>query len=252
MLTRLSLGSIACLALLSGCVADGDSATPAMQETASASSVEAPPLGKIYTVRQGADPVIQVGERFTNGDCVVRESLPVGYPRPTAVGSIEIKTYPSVRRAEITGTGGPDRGTTMGFWPLFQHISTRDIAMTTPVEMDLPGWSAEDESAPEQWTMSFLYRTPDLGDTGRDGMIVIRDTDPVTVLAIGVKGSYTTQNFTTPMRELEAWLAESGDWEQAGAPRWFGYNGPSVPVGLRWSEVQIPIQPVSAAVAERE
>jgi len=129
------------------------------------------------------DAVERIGENFRCGDCIVEEALPVGYPRPTAPGAIELKRYPSVRRAEIVmarpgNAGEVERSN--GFWPLFRHIQEREIAMTSPVEVDYRGLDSGASTEADAWSMSFLSRTPELGPTGRDGAIRVASSDPVT------------------------------------------------------------------------
>jgi hypothetical protein len=174
---------------------------------------------------------------------MIEAPLPQGYPEPTPPGAIDIKKYPSVRRAELTSKEGSNAAMNAGFFPLFNHIKKRNIAMTSPVEMDYAGLYTDflkDESAAEgQATMSFLYRSADLGPVGEDGKIVIRDTEPVTVLSIGVKGGINTSKELAALRE---WLKGQQEWEVAGDPRMFVYNGPFVSASWRWSEMQIPIR----------
>lgn len=206
--------------------------------------------------RVGGDLEAQVGregESWRSGRQFTEAPLPVGYPAPTPVGSIEIKRYPSVRRAEISGKGSVRGASQQGFYPLFNHIKNNDIAMTAPVEMDLPGWSATDDRAPESWTMSFLYRVPELRETGQDGRVTVRDTQPVTVLSIGTTGNSGVASMRDELASLEAWLAGQGRWKAVGAPRWLAYNGPYIPAQRRWCEVQIPIAvalPGAASSAE--
>lgn len=177
--------------------------------------------------------------------CRVEAPLPAGYPAPTPPGAIELKQYPTVRRAEVSGESNPDRGTSRGFWPLFQHIKRRDIAMTSPVEVEYHDWSSEDESG--AWTMSFLYRTADLGPTGRDGIVTVTDAEPVTVIAIGLRGGYSVERISKGIEQLRTWLASQNEWEAAGNPRAFYYNGPYIPDGNKWSEAQIPVRKVAEA-----
>ena len=209
------------------------------------------PEGDWTVKRVDADPDRQPKQlddgTWRLGEFVVEAPLPEGYPAPTPPGMIELKKYPSVRRAEVSGQGSSRTASWRAFNPLFRHIQSHDIAMTAPVEMDLPGWSGEDE--PKAWTMSFLYRTPELNDTGKEGPVVVRDTDPVTVLSIGTRGAYDAEAMRDELATLERWLDESQEWEAAGPPRWFGYNGPSVPMSRKWGEVQIPVR---AATAEGE
>lgn len=208
------------------------------------------------SIRVGGDVEIAIREQngkffddANNG--MVTTKLPEGYPRPTPFGAIELKGYPTVRRAEVSGDGSGTRRGGGGFWPLFRHISERDIAMTAPVEMDLPGWSAKNGSDAQAWTMSFLYEKPDLGPTGdAGGRVTVVDADPMVVIAIGLQGGYYSDGpagevYDEALETLEEWVASHGGWEQAGPPRTLAYNGPMVPAPFRWGEVQIPVEPAA-------
>ncbi|MDA1263365.1 MAG: hypothetical protein O3B75_10780 [Planctomycetota bacterium] len=73
------------------------------------------------------------------GRCEIEAPLPNGYSAPTPPGAIELKSYPSVRCAEISSKGSTGMGMSASFWPLFNHIQSQEIAMTSPVEMDYRG-----------------------------------------------------------------------------------------------------------------
>ncbi len=182
------------------------------------------------------------GEAWVFDSMRIETPLPEGYPPPTPPGAIDLKTYPSVRRAEFTGSGNSDLGMNFGFWPLFQHIKKREIAMTSPVEMEYTGWEGDSSSVAGAWTMSFLYRTADLGPTGEDGKIKVVDVEPITVLAIGMRGAYRLEGVAEGMARLEAWLAESQEWERDGDPRAFYYNGPEKRNADKWAEAQLPVR----------
>ena len=170
-------------------------------------------------------------------------------PAPTPPGSIDLKTYPVVRRAEITAKGSTMVGMNFAFFPLFNHIKDRDIAMTSPVEMDYRGMESEgnpyqlDESKGE-WTMSFLYRQREQGPTGDAGRVKVRDNDQVTVLSVGLKGPYGIGRVNEGLPILESWLKAHPEWERAGDVRAFSYNGPQVRNANKWSEVQLPVRRV--------
>lgn len=177
----------------------------------------------------------------------IETPLPEGYPAPTPPGAIELKKYPSVRRAEVTRK---DDSANSAFWPLLRHISRNDIAMTAPVEMDYKGLAEAgvEKGKSKAMTMSFLYRTPDLhpvGKDSRDERITIRDTEPVTVLAMGTSGDVDLDDVRSKFKELEAWLAANPQWVRAGDYRTFGYNGPDTRRSRRWVEVQIPVKPAA-------
>lgn len=202
------------------------------------------------------------GENYYAGACMITTPLPVGYPDPTPPGAIDLKVYPSVRRAGVSGTTMPDYGMYQGFFPLFNHIKKREIAMTSPVEMDYRMLKADgtqtkdherssDAYKPTEsdagdkeaaWTMSFLYRTPELGATGEDGRVEIRDAEPLVVVAIGMKGSYMLARVKIGVAKLSAWLESQEEWEAAGPVRALYYNGPEVSRADQWSEVQLPVK----------
>jgi hypothetical protein len=190
------------------------------------------------------------GEEWRFGRMRIEAPLPQGYPAPTPAGTIEIKTYPSVRRAEVTASGNSNLGSNLAFWPLFNHIKDRDIAMTSPVEMDYRGMASDDGKSLDEskgtWTMSFLYRTADLGPTGEDGRIKIVDAPPVTVLSIGMRGGYGMSRVNEGLAKLREWLAANPQWEACGEPRALNYNGPAVRMKDKWSEVQLPVRLAAA------
>jgi hypothetical protein len=184
-------------------------------------------------------------DEYSSGRCRSTTPLPEGYPAPTPPGAIELKRYPLVRRAEIGGTMMPDWGMNFAFFPLFNHIKRREIAMTSPVEMNYEGLGAHGAEKPKSWTMSFLYRTQDLGPDGvdsKDDRILIEDIPPMTVLAIGMRGPYKLKRVNQGLAELRTWLSQQTEWEEAGDPRALFYNGPEMGAQDKWSEVQIPLR----------
>jgi hypothetical protein len=196
---------------------------------------------------------------WTSGTARTGDVLPVGYAPPTPPGAIDIKRYPSLRRAETSGSGNPRVGMNLGFFPLFNHIKRRNIAMTAPVEMDYEGWNTQDgivlpepKSSPDRWTMSFLYRTADLGPAGpdpRNENITVVDTPERLVIAIGYQGSYAFSRSREELDTLAEWVAQDGRYEVIGEPRVLHYNGPEQRDGLKWGEVHLPVKPKAAPTA---
>ena len=193
-------------------------------------------------------PVVTAeGAALADMGMLVEAPLPAGYPAPTPPGMIELKTYPVVRRAEYTASGSSNFGMNVGFWPLFNHIKDRDIALTSPVEMD---YRPDGDRAPldpmkdatGSWTMSFLYRTTDLGPTGDAGRVKVVDHPEMTVIAIGMRGGYGMGTMNAGLEKLQEWFAGQDQWEPAGNPRGLNYNGPQVPMRSKWSEVQVPVR----------
>ena len=68
--------------------------------------------------------------------------LPEGFPAPTSSGSIEVKSYPAYKEATYLVQGDLARANQKAFYPLYQHISSNNIAMTAPVEARCSGRSS--------------------------------------------------------------------------------------------------------------
>ena len=165
--------------------------------------------------------------------------LPEGWPELTPVGKVEIRAYPTYRAAVVTEKDGRS-GTTPMFRALFQHISSNDIPMTSPVDM-----SYDDANSDRMTGMAFLYRTPDLGPVGTDGVVRVEDVAPRAYASIGVRGSYSSTHYAKGLARLRAWLAAQSTWKADGPSRYLGYNSPFVPWFIRYGEVQIPVVRVS-------
>ena len=130
---------------------------------------------------------------------------------------------------------------------MFNHIKKHDIAMTSPVEMEYGGESRAGEVSSKlgrggAWSMALLYRTAEQNATGTEGEVVVRDAEPVTVVAIGMKGDYGMKLVERGAKEIEDWLAANPEWEAAGGWRSLYYNGPSLDFWNKWAEVQIPVR----------
>ncbi|QDU71112.1 SOUL heme-binding protein [Mucisphaera calidilacus] len=191
------------------------------------------------TVMRGTTKGGSSADYFESGRARISAALPEGYARPTVPGAVELKRYASYRQALLTSEG---RGQSGMFWPLFRHISSRDIAMTAPVVMT--GRMAGDEAS--ETSMAFLYREPELGPTGamEDG-VVVEDVAPTYVLSVGVMGGRDDERFDALRGQLEAWLAaqgEGGRWVVDGEVRLLGYNGPDVARRYKWWELQLPVR----------
>ncbi|MFM1935478.1 MAG: hypothetical protein RI990_437 [Planctomycetota bacterium] len=239
---------IATLAFLASTLQPTGDAAPAASAPARPESAPAPGESVRLVGDAAVRPVVTAeGAALPDMGMLVEAPLPVGYPAPTPPGMIELKTYPVVRRAEYTASGSSNFGMNVGFWPLFNHIKDRDIAMTSPVEMD---YRPEGERAPldpmkdatGSWTMSFLYRSTDLGPTGDAGRVKVVDHPEMTVIAIGMRGGYGMGTMNAGLEKLQEWFAGQDQWEPAGNPRGLNYNGPQVPMRSKWSEVQVPVR----------
>lgn len=203
---------------------------------------------KADVIRVGGDLNVQTtfsnGE-YSSGRCQITTPLPEGYPAPSPPDAIELKFYPMVRRAGIGGTMAPDWGMNFAFFPLFNHIKRREIAMTSPVEMNYYGLGAPEAVKPESWIMSFVYRKPELGPDGvdaKDSRILVEDIPPMIVVAVGMRGPYKLSLVNRGIARLRDWLSNNSEWEEADDPRALFYNGPEMDSRDKWSEVQIPVR----------
>lgn len=230
-------------------VADDKSAPQAKAPESKPIPTTDPEDGKSIRILGDAEVTRTPQESFVYEQMLINTPLPVGYPNPTPPGVIEIKRYPVVRRAEVTGTMSPGIGMNLAFFPLFRHIQSRDIEMTSPVEMNYTGTGKKTpeggDAKPDTWTMSFLYRRTDQGPTGPDATrqnVKVVDVPAVTVISMGVRGSYDYARMRREWQKLEKWLSEQNVWDAAGEPRALHYNGPERRDADKWSEVQIPIR----------
>jgi hypothetical protein len=268
-------GMIACGAMLAGCGAGGASggtAGGATQEAAAAapevSVVERVKVGEAMRLEGDAGLVAEFQDGvWRSGTAAIPTPLPVGYPAPTPPGTVELKRYPVVRRAEVGSTrGAANAGRTAAFFPLFNHITRRDIEMTSPVEMESKAYDAAagvasvDESGAgeagvddaagasrdEAWAMSFLYREVEQGTTGRDeedGRVRVFDTPEMVVVSRGFQGNYSDARIERELTAVAEWIAADGRMEPAGRARVLMYNGgPGDDPRKYWGEVQLPVR----------
>ncbi|HRK32274.1 MAG TPA: heme-binding protein [Tepidisphaeraceae bacterium] len=229
---------------------DVASPTPTSTPTSTTQPIVAPVITAApapgETVRVGGDRTARISGtdgNFRAGVCNIDTPLPTGYPPPTPPQAIDLKTYPAVRAARVNGAGNPDSGKNETFWPLFNHIKKHEIAMTSPVEMNYSNLTSAPGSAPDAWSMSFLYREPDMNQPGQEGAVIVEDTAPLTVISLGMKGDYSMKTMREGMQQIESWLTENPHWQPAGEWRTLYYNGPALFFWNKWAEVQLPVKP---------
>ena len=155
------------------------------------------------------------------------------YPRTTP-GDLELKTLPAARwmRTESsTDYFAADNGL---FMKLFRYIDSNKIPMTAPVEAGIrPGtmvFYMDDASAKR----ADLVETP---------LVKLSSVPERRVAAIGIRGSYSQENYEEALTELKAWLAKRTDVKAAGEPYAVYWNSPFVPFFFKQSEVHIPVAP---------
>jgi len=81
---------------------------------------------------------------------------------------------------------------------------------------------------------------------GTEGSVVVRDAQPVTVVAMGMKGDYSMGLVRSGRAYLEAWLLANPSWVIVGDWRALYYNGPQLRFWNKWAEVQVPVKPRTA------
>ena len=118
------------------------------------------------------------------------------------------------------------------FRPLFNYISSHNIAMTTPVEAQIEHaamyfWVAESE-------------TPKV--PGSEGRIIVVEVPARSVASIGGKGSYSRENFEKARDALLRWLTLRKDVEPMGTAYAVYWNGPFTPWFLKRYEVHVPVR----------
>jgi hypothetical protein len=151
----------------------------------------------------------------------------------TPVGEIKIIELPARIALEATSDDHYFAENNGLFRKLFGYISKHDLAMTTPVEADInPG------------KMRFFVGEEDAEKPRPDTAgVTVRNLPTMTVVAIGIRGSYSEENFTENKKALLNWLEENPDYEQADSAYAVYWDGPFIPWFLKRSEIHLPIQP---------
>jgi len=155
------------------------------------------------------------------------------YPR-TAPGDLELKTLPAARWMRTESANDYFAADNGLFMKLFRYIDSNKIPMTAPVEAGIkPG------------TMVFYMdeasaKRADLAETTQ---VKLSSVPERRVAAIGIRGSYSRENYEEALTALKAWLAKRTDVKAAGEPYAVYWNSPFVPFFLKQSEVHIPVVP---------
>jgi len=150
----------------------------------------------------------------------------------TAAGGFEVKTLPAARLIATQTDATYFEQNNGLFRPLFRYISSRDIAMTTPVEAEIePG-------------VMYFYIGSDVSSETLDSTenISVHELPERLVASHGVRGSYSERNFDEAAAALQAWLAKDPKYEAAGDARGIFWNGPFMPGFFKRFEVHIPIR----------
>ncbi len=166
--------------------------------------------------------------------------LPEGFAPPTPAGVIEVKDYPAYRSATVRFQGNLAQATSAAFNPLFQHITSNNISMTSPVEARY--LADESSSATGEAKVSFLYRSSAVTPAQVAAGVEVEDHPPMCVVSIGIQGTYDWEHYRHHVEQLRAWLSQHPEYEAFGSPRRFLYDSPFIPDPQKRSEVQIPVR----------
>ncbi len=170
-------------------------------------------------------------------------ATPEAFP-PTPPGRTEIKALPAGVLLRTTAPGSYfDRSDEL-FRPLVNYISRHGISMTTPVEATVqPG---------EPATMAFWVGESDRARiAGNRDKVEVIEIPARTVASIGVRGSYSAENFRTARERLEAWLQTQAEVVPAGPAYAVYWDGPFVPGLFKRAEVHIPLRPRASFPTDR-
>ena len=150
---------------------------------------------------------------------------------PTQPGVSEVKVLPAGVLLKSTGSGNYFSESNRLFGPLFRYISTRDIAMTTPVEAKI------DQAAMYFW----VAPSEEAKVTGNAGSGEVVRIPERRVASRGARGGYSQENFVRTRDELLAWIATQPGLEIAGEPYAVYWHGPITPWFAKRSEVHVPV-----------
>ena len=150
----------------------------------------------------------------------------------TPVGEIRVLELPKRIALEAKSAQGYFSENNGLFRTLFGYISEHDLSMTTPVEAEI-----------EPGKMRFFVGEKDAAKKRPNtGKVEVINLDPITVVAIGIRGSYNIENFQNHEKLLLTWIDENPDYEISGSAYAVYWDGPFIPWLLKRSEVHLPIR----------
>jgi hypothetical protein len=209
----------------------------------SASADDKPPTPKL-------DAFVIAGSKAKPADSDA--PLAEGWPKGTEPGTIEVKNYPAYRSAVARGKGGAYGSDNVLFYPLFNHITKSDIAMTTPVVSTYAPELVKEPKAKGEMSMEFVYRSPTMGKSGQGvGSVQVEDHPASAFVCLGVQGDIDPERMKQGVEALRSWLdSHKDEWVEDGPVRRLGYHGPMTRRNERLWEIQIPVKPAPKPATE--
>ncbi|MEA1051669.1 heme-binding protein [Lamprobacter modestohalophilus] len=172
-------------------------------------------------------------------------------------GDFELRDYPPLVVAEVSGSGSRQQSLSSGFGPLARYIFAKErggerIAMTAPVQQralaadEKIAMTAPVTQTPTNdgsWTVQFImpaeYELEDLPSPGNQ-QVRLDQIPARRVAAVRFSGRTNDQAIAEQQARLEAWMAERG-LEPRGEPIYAYYNDPFTPGPLRRNEVMFEV-----------
>jgi len=172
---------------------------------------------------------------LAGGKTMAYESI---YPR-TPVGTIEIKTLPAriALVASAPGDAFEDRGT--AFMKLFGYIKEQEVSMSVPVSA----------SVSTNEMVFFVGSNSTKRALASTNEVSVQTLPSLTVVSIGLRGSYTRKNYEEGLLKLNTWLAGQEEWQTNGVPYVVYWNSPFTLWFLRKAEIHIPIVRAANAIS---
>lgn len=151
----------------------------------------------------------------------------------TSPGQIEIKELPAARLMIAKSEQPYFSANNKLFGKLFNYIREKEIPMTAPVEAKInPGVMIFYMDA------TSAVRT----DLKAGAEVELQNLEARTVAAIGIRGSYSKENYEEGLERLKDWLKTQSQLEVIGDSYAVYWNSPFVPFFLKQSEVHIPVK----------
>ncbi len=154
------------------------------------------------------------------------------YPR-TAPGVCEVKVLPAARLMLTDSVEGYFSSNNKMFGKLFRYIRTNDLPMTAPVEARIqPG-------------VMVFYMDPVSSvrtDLQPNAEVKFQDVSERFVASVGIRGSYSEENYAEGLAKLQGWLLTQKEYEAMGEPYAVYWNSPFAPFFFKQSEVHIPLR----------
>lgn len=153
------------------------------------------------------------------------------YYKITEENKIEVKKIPAATLMESSAKGNYFDSSGDLFRPLFGYLKSHSLSMTSPVEADI-----------SKAKMRFFVE-PSRKDEAlaASEKVKIFKRPEMTVVSIGIKGSYSEENFNEGVGKLNDWLKKNTAWKKAGEPMGVYWDSPFTLWFRKRSEVQIPV-----------